>query len=113
MRIGMYGRAFLASLEANQPARYARQKAAGQLNAEAGEAEARAQTVFQSALAELLRKDPPPRAYLERVQHRQVLESQASELAMEEIVVRPDPDAEEPPPPPGAISDTPAVLTTS
>lgn len=106
MTLGVYGTAYLTSLEEHRPAEYARAKAAGTLHRDAQAVETRAQAQFQNTLAALRKQQPDPADYPSRVQHHLTLESMARELVMDDAVVRP-------PNEPAAMPDTSPVATTS
>ena len=89
--MGQFGDVFRISLREHRPAEYARLQASDLLEAEVADAEARGHQVFEGARAALLKEDPVPGGYLERVQHLQILENAARELALDDVVVRPDP----------------------
>lgn len=95
-RLGKYGTAFLNSLKESQPETYAKLAASGDLDQMASEIQERAQSQFETLLANLQEQNPLPSHPVDRVTALLGLESQANELVMEEVLV-PAPDDSEPP----------------
>lgn len=117
------------SLRQNQPAQYRALKASGRLAAYLAEVEESAEASYETIRSQLMRQDPGPASYLQRVQHLRTLDGQAKELVMHDLLV-PDeetqraieqggyldppesPDASRPSAPPSTTSSPSAPPTT-
>ena len=96
MSPGIFGKAFLDSLQQNRPEEYRNLKDAGQLESSAAAVDARANEQYQALLKQLSDQDPDlaKLPYPQKVQRMQGLAEQARELVLDEVLVRAPEDEE-------------------
>jgi hypothetical protein len=86
-----YGHLYLKALESLRPREYARRASSSDLEEEAIAAQERAEAQEDNFLTQMLRNDPGPKEpHMARVRHYRVLEQQARELALDDMMPEPE-----------------------